>query len=631
MNQSPRHATPARTALLRSVAGFGQLPAAVLQETTHLLEEQSFAVGTCLITEGDAGDGLYIIAEGQAEISILTADGRRAIGIIGPGECLGEIALLSPRNRRTATITAVSPLRALVLSAAHFRTLLERHPETCALFAQVANTLLIANFLKQLAPFAHLEGRLLRRLAERATLQQIAPGQVILSQDAPAEECFLLRQGEAHVVQHQADGTERVLATLAAGAVFGESALLPGTQRNATVRAQTACEVLVLHRDNLLAIMGSDFHFNEHVADLLRLRDRPSRIRGVQVTPQTLQTGDIQYVLHTTDPQRFFRLSPEGYFIWQLLDGEHTLKDIALAYFVQFKAFAPDKIAEIIGGLSHAGLIAGRAHTVARLQQQAWAQTWAGQAHRWLHWCAIFRDADRGLDAWYRRGRWLFARPLQYGLMALAVVGTWIFVTTAPALRDLLTAPVPLGGGVATFLGILGGVIVLHELGHAFAVKACGFRVLGVGFGWYWFSPIFFVDTSDVWRGTRQQRMLVSLAGPYVNWITGALCALIAWGMAGAGTAHCWWLAALVSIVSALINLHPLLDYDGYYILSDYFDRPNLRSQALAYAARMWRRLWHKDQAPSRAPQQATPEIAYLGSSLLFTGLLLGIFLWLAR
>jgi hypothetical protein len=63
--------------------------------------------------------------------------------------------------------------------------------------------------------------------------------------------------------------------------------------------------------------------------------------------------------------------------------------------------------------------------------------------------------------------------------------------------------------------------VVLHEAGHAFATKFFGREVDRIGIGWFWFAPIVFIDTSDLWIARRWPRVAVDLAGISVN----AICA----------------------------------------------------------------------------------------------------------
>lgn len=80
--------------------------------------------GTVLIEEGRPGLEAFVVIDGEASV---TVDGRE-VGVVGPGEVVGEVALLDNRPR-TATVTALTPMRVLVLSRAEFNTLLDRVPD----------------------------------------------------------------------------------------------------------------------------------------------------------------------------------------------------------------------------------------------------------------------------------------------------------------------------------------------------------------------------------------------------------------------------------------------------------------------------------------------------------------------
>jgi putative peptide zinc metalloprotease protein len=131
--------------------------------------------------------------------------------------------------------------------------------------------------------------------------------------------------------------------------------------------------------------------------------------------------------------------------------------------------------------------------------------------------------------------------------------------------------------------------MVIHEIGHGITTKHFGREVRAAGIGWYWFSPIAFVDTTDMWTAGRWPRIAVSLAGPYANFILAGIASYIAWFSTSSVVSSALWQFALVSYISVLLNLHPLLEFDGYYILSDLLDRPNLRQRAIEWFGRFIR------------------------------------------
>jgi putative peptide zinc metalloprotease protein len=128
--------------------------------------------------------------------------------------------------------------------------------------------------------------------------------------------------------------------------------------------------------------------------------------------------------------------------------------------------------------------------------------------------------------------------------------------------------------------------LLVHEAGHAFTTKHFGREVPRVGIGWYWFGPVAYVDTSDMWLEGRWPRIAVSLAGPYTNLVIGSLASIAAWFVPNAVLSAVLWEFALLSYLGVLLNLNPLMEFDGYYVLSDFLEKPNLRPRALAWLGR---------------------------------------------
>jgi len=115
--------SPTATELAR-IPLFGSLSEAQLDEIAPSFESKSVGPGTRLTGEGAAGYSFFVLAEGQASVTVEGA----AIAALGDGECFGEVAILDG-GRRTATVTTTTPATVYVMFGTEFRRLQQSHPE----------------------------------------------------------------------------------------------------------------------------------------------------------------------------------------------------------------------------------------------------------------------------------------------------------------------------------------------------------------------------------------------------------------------------------------------------------------------------------------------------------------------
>jgi CRP/FNR family transcriptional regulator, cyclic AMP receptor protein len=112
-----------KTKLISGVPLFAQCSKGELQEIAAIADEIDIAEGKELTREGSPGREFFVIIEGTASVA---QDGEQ-INDLGPGDFFGEVALVKD-TPRTATVTATSPVRALVVTAQNFRRLIEHQP-----------------------------------------------------------------------------------------------------------------------------------------------------------------------------------------------------------------------------------------------------------------------------------------------------------------------------------------------------------------------------------------------------------------------------------------------------------------------------------------------------------------------
>jgi NADH dehydrogenase len=108
--------------------------------------------------------------------------------------------------------------------------------------------------------------------ASRLRIDHYEPGELIIGKNEIGRELYIIRSGEVEVFDPAGDGAETMLATLARGEVFGEKALLDDTPRTASVRAKTPVDVLVISREDFVAMVERFPVLDEYFDKLMRER-----------------------------------------------------------------------------------------------------------------------------------------------------------------------------------------------------------------------------------------------------------------------------------------------------------------------------------------------------------------------
>ncbi len=115
--------------LARLVPAFASLSRQELQDLAATMRPETVAAGTLLFREGEKGDRLLVLLDGQVEITkALGTEGERVMGVRGPGSFLGEMSLFDRNGLRTASVRARTPLRVLSMSRGELIALLNRQP-----------------------------------------------------------------------------------------------------------------------------------------------------------------------------------------------------------------------------------------------------------------------------------------------------------------------------------------------------------------------------------------------------------------------------------------------------------------------------------------------------------------------
>ncbi|MFC1828479.1 hypothetical protein ACFL0O_02580 [Thermodesulfobacteriota bacterium] len=162
----------------------------------------------------------------------------------------------------------------------------------------------------------------------------------------------------------------------------------------------------------------------------------------------------------------------------------------------------------------------------------------------------------------------------------------------------------------------------LHEFGHAAVCKRFGGEVHTMGVMLLVFTPLPYMDATSSWSfRSRWHRALVGGAGMIVEIFVAAL-AVFLWARTGPGTLHslAYNIMFIASVSTVLFNGNPLLRFDGYYILSDILDIPNLSTRSMMHLRHLVERyiFGYKE---SYSPSQSLKESFWLSIFGVLSGI----------
>lgn len=332
-------------------------------------------------------------------------------------------------------------------------------------------------------------------------------------------------------------------------------------------------------------------------ASWYRVAELLPRLRKHAHLTRQVYRGEIWYVLHDSASGKSHRFSPQAYRFIGLMDNQRTVDQIWNIILEDGGDDAPsqDEVIKLLGQLHAADALICNSHPDAdELFRRFRRQKDAKLRQRLLTPLAIripLFDPEQFLNRTYR-----FVAPFFTRLGSLIWLMTIIVAAVlAGSHWESLTADIVDRALTPTNLLILWLtyplVKALHELGHGYAVKFAGGEVHEIGLMVLVLMPVPYVDASSAWAiQNKWQRMLIGAAGILVELFLGAI-ALFVWINAepGLAKAFAYNVMLICGVSTLLFNGNPLLKFDGYYVLSDAIETPNLAqrsNQFLGYLAK---------------------------------------------
>lgn len=320
--------------------------------------------------------------------------------------------------------------------------------------------------------------------------------------------------------------------------------------------------------------------------------------------------GRIWFILQDHVGGRSHRFSPAVYRFIGLMDGHRNVEELWQTMNTQTGDEAPtqDEVIRLLGQLHTAdALICDTTpdsmevlRRYQRLERMRWKQKiWTPLAVR-----IPVLDPDRFLERTYPYVGWIFGRMGALLWLAVVLTGTILAAVHWGELTNNIVDRTLSPENLFLLWFVYPVVKAFHELGHGYAIKKGGGEVHEIGIMFLVLVPVPYVDASSA-SGFRDkhQRMLVGAAGIVVELFLGSL-ALFVWLNAQSGAVHAIaYNVMLISGVSTLLfNGNPLLRFDGYYVLLDAIEIPNLGTRSTKYLGYLVQRyLFAKRDAESPA------------------------------
>jgi len=336
--------------------------------------------------------------------------------------------------------------------------------------------------------------------------------------------------------------------------------------------------------------------------------------RGVNIRRQN-HRGERWFIAENPLSNDFFRLSPAAYAFLCRLDAKRTVDEVWRECLekVPDEALSQEETLNLLAQLYFANLLqydaaANSAALFDRYRKRR-QREWRARFLNVMFMRFPLLDPDRFLVRTLPVVGRLIS-PIG-AVLWLAVVGMALKVVfdNWESLQTQSQGVLSPGNLPLLYLGLI-VIKTLHEFGHAYFTRKFGGEVHVMGVLLMIFTPVPYMDASSSWAfRSRAQRLLVGGAGMIVEVFFAALAAFV-WANTGPGTVNslAYNIMFVGSVSTLLFNANPLLRFDGYYMLSDLLEIPNLSQRAnqhLRHICERWLFGLKKSESPATSRGEA--------------------------
>lgn len=300
--------------------------------------------------------------------------------------------------------------------------------------------------------------------------------------------------------------------------------------------------------------------------------------------------GRVYWVVKEPVGLNYFRFQEEEYAILQMLNGKSSLDDIKAEFEARFppQKIGVEELQQFIGMLHRSGLIIanvpGQGKQLKIRRDERWRKEWLNKLSNILSIRFKGIDPDRLLEWMHPRLKWMYSRTavvccaiLALSALSLVLVQFDVFQSKLPSFHQFFNLKNAIWLSIA-----LGATKVIHEFGHGLTCKHFGGECHEMGVMVLVLTPCLYCNVSDSWMlPNKWHRIAIGAGGMYIEVVIASICTFIWWFTEPGMLNHlCLSTMFVCSVSTLMFNSNPLLRYDGYYILADLVEIPNLRQKA---------------------------------------------------
>lgn len=260
---------------LKKYCYFSYLSDSALEAISRNLHEVQLPAGAEIIKEDVPADAFYLVKQGEVEVFKKTKWGQSAkISVVSHAEGFGEMALLTC-SPRCCSVKAKTDVKLLKLYKSDFEEIVRLDSAFSLMAEKRAQSYDRYNQIKTLQPFALLEPEKMAAIMDKLVERRCPAGENIIVQGDKGDVYYIIKSGSVAVLKKMFGDEPEHVATLHEGQGFGEEALITGTPRSATCRAEEGTVVWTLSHDDFERIMKSSF-LDEISAEELLKKEHPT-------------------------------------------------------------------------------------------------------------------------------------------------------------------------------------------------------------------------------------------------------------------------------------------------------------------------------------------------------------------